>query len=134
MRDEQETPTMNAPQTHPLYTHSGDWIARGIGLLVNAFFLVVVYLTLTGQDSLTPSGWPVVASLLVGIAGIFIAMRWERLGGRIAVLGALALVPAVLYSAVTVGFGLQGLVVGLVIYPVPFLIVASLFLSENKTH
>lgn len=134
MRDEQDTHPMNSPQTHPgthsLYTHSGDWIARGIGLLVNAFFILIVFLTVTGQDTLTPKGWPVVASLLVGILGVFVAMRWERLGGRIAIVGALALIPAVLYSAYAIGFGLQGLVVGLVIYPVPFLIVASLFLSD----
>lgn len=121
---------MNAPQTHPFYKHSGDWIARGLGLLVNAFFLVVVFLTVTGQNTLTPNGWPVVASLLLCISGIFVAMRWGHLGGRITVAGILALLPAVLYSAFLGGFGLEGLIVGLVVYPVPFLIVASLFLSD----
>lgn len=122
---------MNPPRTHALYRHSGDWITRGIGLLVNAFFLTVVGLTLTGQDPLTPKGWPVVACLLVSVAGVFIAMRWERLGGRIAIGGALALIPAVLYSAYVIGFGIDGLLVGLVVYPVPFLIVASLFLADS---
>ncbi len=134
MTDEQDLAPMTPPQTstHPLYTRSGDWIARGIGLLVNAFFLLIVFLTVTGQNSLTPKGWPVVAGLLVCITGTFIAMRWERLGGRIAVAGAFALIPAVLYSAYAIGFGIQGLVVGLVIYPVPFLIVASLFLADSN--
>jgi hypothetical protein len=130
MRDEQDLTPMNASQTHSLYKNSGDWIARGLGLLVNAFFLVVVFLTITGQNTLTPNGWPVVASLLVCIGGVFIALRWGRLGGRVTVAGALALLPAVLYSAFLGGFGLEGLIVGLVIYPVPFLIVASLFLSD----
>jgi hypothetical protein len=144
MTKEHEIQTMNTPQTralpgthpntHPLYTHSGDWIARGIGLLVNAFFLLIVFLTVTGHDSLTPQGWPVVASLLVCILGVFTALRWERLGGRMVLGGVLALIPAVLYSAYSTGFGVQGLIVGLVVYPVPFLIVASLFLADNKTN
>ncbi len=124
----------NLPQAHPLYTHSGLWIARGLGLIVNAFFLMILFLTLTNEDGVTPQGWPVVVSLLVAIAGIFLALRWKRLGGRLALIGAVTLIPAVLYSAYLTGFGHEGLLIGLVIYPVPFLIVASLFLSDAQGH
>ena len=118
------------PQAHPLYTHSDDWIARGLGLMVNAFFLMILFLTLTHKDGVTPQGWPVVVSLTIAITGVFIALRWGRLGGRLTMIGVAALIPAVLYSAYITGFGLEGLLIGLVIYPIPFLIVASLFLSD----
>lgn len=124
----------NITQAHPLYAHSDSWIARGLGLMVNAFFLVVLFLTLTNEDGVTPQGWPVVVSLAVAISGIFIALWWGRLGGHLAMIGAAALIPSVLYSAYTTGFGLEGLLIGLVIYPIPFFIVASLFISDARTH
>lgn len=120
----------NMPQAHPLYTRSGDWITRGLGLMVNAFFLVILFLTLTNEDGVTPQGWPVVISLVVAMGGLFVALRWSRVGGRLALIGAAALIPAVLYSAYLTGFSLEGTLIGLVIYPIPFFIVASLFLSD----
>jgi hypothetical protein len=123
---------MNTPHAHPLYTHSADWITRGIGLLVNTFYLAILTLSLTQNGRPAPQGWPVQACLLVAIAGIFIALRWPAPGGRLAIAGALALIPAVLYSMWVGGLGLQGAVMGLVIYPAPFLITASLFLSGPR--
>lgn len=122
----------NLSQAHPLYTRSGCWITRGLGLMVNAFFLLILFLTLTNEDSVTPQGWPVVVSLLVAVLGVFIALRWERLGGRLALIGAVALIPAVLYSAYLTGFQLESLLIGLVVYPIPFFIVASLFLADAQ--
>ena len=126
-----KTTMSNASRPHGLYTASNSWIARGIGLLVNSFFLIVLFQTLADTNGVPPPLWPMVACVAIGMLGIFVALRWERAGGRIAIVGAGALVLANLYATAFSGLGWYGVVSALV-YSVPFFLSGSLFLSGGR--
>lgn len=121
----------NTPTPRRLYTCSDCWIARGIGLLVNGFSLLVLFLTLTDEDGVSPQLWPMIACVAVCIAGVFVALRWEQAGGRIAIAGAGALVLANVCSAIFADLGWYGIVSALV-YAVPFFLAGSLFVSGGR--
>src|SRR5262245_48573760 len=121
----------NTPSPHTLYTCSECWIARGIGLLVNSFFLLILFLAFTNEDGVAPLYWPTAACVIVGVLGIFVAMRWERIGGRIAMAGAGGLVLTNLAGALFSGLGWYGIVTAL-IYAVPFFLAGSLFVSGAR--
>lgn len=106
------------------------WITRGLGLLVIGFFGWIVALALTNEDPLPPQGRPVIWALLACLAGVVVSWRWERAGGALTVLGALGLAVAVLASGLVTGLGWEAGLVA-VAYPIPFLIVGGLALSEG---
>jgi len=119
----------HAPRAHTLYTHAPCWIVRGTGLLVNGFFLFILYLNVTGGDNLRPQSWPTIIALTVCILGVFTALRWEQVGGRITLGAAGALMAALIYASLVLELGWQGFVLALA-YPVPFFLVGSLFLAD----
>jgi hypothetical protein len=124
--------TMSPPTgPHPLYSRSECWIARGIALLVNSFFLIVLFLTLTDKDSAVPPFWPAIVCVVICMLGLFVAMRWEQAGGRIAIAGAGALVLVNLCAALFTELGWHGIVSALV-YAVPFFLAGSLFVSGAR--
>jgi hypothetical protein len=118
-------------RTRDLYTGSECWIARGIGLLVNSFFVIVLFQTLTDKNGVPLQLWPMVVCVAICMLGIFGALRWERAGGRIAIAGAAALVLANLCAALFTGLGWFGIVSALV-YSVPFFLSGSLFVSGRR--
>lgn len=107
------------------------WITRGLGLLVIGFFGMMVALALTNEDPVAPQGQPVIAFLLVCLAGIVLSWRWGRAGGALTILGALGLAVAVLVSSQVTGLGWEGVLVA-VAYPIPFLIVGGLALTDGR--
>lgn len=111
--------------------HLDRWMTRGMGLIVNIFFICALITALTQDDGTLPQGWPVIICLSLCILSIFSAWRWERAGGVMAMSGAVALCLAVLYSTFANGLGWQGFVLAL-IYPLPYLVVGSLFLSDGQ--
>jgi hypothetical protein len=126
---------MTMPDTqrpHRLQDCSDCWIARGIGLLVNSFFLFVLFQTLTDANGVPLPLWPMVACMTLCVLGVFVALRWEQAGGRITIAGAVAMVPANLLASVSTNLGWYGLVPALV-YSVPFFLVGSLFVSGRRT-
>jgi hypothetical protein len=121
--------TLQQTSNHDAYLDR--WMTRGMGLIVNIFFICALITALTQDDGTLPQGWPVVICLSLCILSIFGAWRWERAGGLMAVFSAATLCLAVLYSTFANGLGWQGLVLAL-IYPLPYLVVGSLFLSDGQ--
>ena len=81
-------------------------IARGIGLLVGAFWLISLVASLVADlvsgDPAPSWEGKILAGLIVAVVvGVAIAWRWERIGGTIVVIGAIALGT---FSYVTAGF------------------------------
>jgi len=111
--------------------HLDRWMTRGMGLIVNIFFICALITALTQDDGTLPRSWPVMTGLGLCILSIFGAWRWERAGGLMAVFSAAALCLAVLYSTFANSLGWQGIALAL-IYPLPYLVVGSLFLSDGQ--
>ncbi len=107
------------------------WITRGLGLLVIGFFGLMVALALTNEDPVAPQGRPVIGALLACLAGVVLSWRWGRAGGTLTILGALGLAAAVLASSQVTGLGWESVLVA-VAYPIPFLIVGGLALTEGR--
>lgn len=107
------------------------WMTRGMGLIVNIFFICALLTALTQKDGTLPQGWPIMTCLGLCILSVFGAWRWERAGGLIAVISAAALGLAAVYSTFANNLGWQGIVLAL-IYPLPYLVVGSLFLSDGQ--
>lgn len=103
------------------------WGARILGLL--ALGLFVAFLATSGGSVLSalswtsPQGIPLLLVLLVAIAGVFIAWRWELVGGVLAVLGAFAIM-----GLVCAGSGADMLPCA-VMFTLPLLIAGALYLG-----
>jgi len=100
------------------------WSARVLGLLLAIFLLVIGIgesfsepFTLTGVGVVILFGWASVSML--------IAWRWERLGGLLGVLAAIALS---IFIAITAG---KNKAAALLI-PLPFLVIAAVFLLVSR--
>jgi hypothetical protein len=99
------------------------WLARIIGLLASAFFLMFAI----GEAA------PLPLLILIALAslGVIIALRWERIGGTVATIVAIALGLYVFQSLE------RAPTTVVLVYSLPFLVAGILFLicarqSENR--
>jgi hypothetical protein len=103
------------------------WTARALALLVVGLFLWFLVefgaRVLARLPWLDPQGVPLLAALLVALAGVVVAWRWELVGGLMALAGALAIV-----ALVEVGSGLDTLYAAL-LFTAPLLVAAALYLG-----
>jgi hypothetical protein len=103
------------------------WTARLVGLLATGLF--VLFLAVSGARvipalSLTsPQGLPLMVVVLVAVAGVLIAWRWELIGGLMAVGGA-----AVITALVCAGSGSDMLLCA-VYFTLPLFIAGVLYLG-----
>jgi hypothetical protein len=101
------------------------WSARVLGLLVAIFLLVIGIgesfsepFTLTGVGVVILFGWASVSML--------IAWRWERLGGLLGILAAIALS---IFIAITAG---RNKAAAALLIPLPFVVIAAVFLLVSR--
>jgi hypothetical protein len=99
------------------------WLARIIGLLASAFFLMFAI----GEAA----PLPLLILILFAALGVLIALRWERIGGTVTTIVAIALG---LYVFQSLEHAPTTIVL---VYSLPFLVAGTLFLicarqGENK--
>jgi hypothetical protein len=103
------------------------WAARILGLV--ALGLFVLFLAGTGTSTITalsfsdPQGLPLLLALVVALAGVLIAWRWELVGGAMAVGGA-----ALITALVCAGSGFDMLYCGL-LFTAPLMLAGLLYLG-----
>jgi hypothetical protein len=109
------------------WTRAMRWTARIVGLAAAGLFLaflvvsgarVLPALTLTSLQ-----GIPLLSVLLVALAGVLIAWRWELVGGIMAVVGSLAIL-----GLVCAGSGIDMLYCA-VLFTLPLLLAGALYLA-----
>jgi len=106
------------------------WAARVSGLLVVGVFLLILFLAFTNEDGIQAQAVPKVILLMIAIAGVGIAWRWERVGGGLLVASAVALGLSICQSYPI--FGPVGLLLVVLIYtPLP-LMAGVLFLLSSR--
>ena len=106
------------------------WAARVSGLLVVGVFLLILFLAFTNEDGIQAQAVPKVLLLMIAIAGVGIAWRWERVGGGLLVASAVALGLSICQSYPI--FGPVGLLLVVLIYtPLP-LMAGVLFLLSSR--
>ena len=106
------------------------WLARLSGITVSNVFLFITFLALTNEDPPQGPGIAVLGLLVFTLACCLLAWRWERLGGSLVILSAVALGSAAYMAGVAFGVGAFSLLVAL-IYCLPFLIVGGLFVGAG---
>lgn len=78
------------------WTRGMRWAARILSLVAIALF--VVYLVQSGASQISalswtsPQGIPLLIALLVALAGVLIAWRWELVGGILTIVAAVAII------------------------------------------
>lgn len=78
------------------WTQAMRWAARILSLVAIALF--GLYLAQSGASRLSamswtnPQGLPLFIALLVALAGVLIAWRWELVGGIVTIVGAVAII------------------------------------------
>ncbi|NIN63850.1 MAG: hypothetical protein GTO63_03875 [Anaerolineae bacterium] len=106
------------------------YAARISGLQLGGIFLFVLVLALTNEDGVPAQALPKLFLLVVAILGVGMAWRWERVGGMMLIVSALALSLSV-YQAYPI-LGPVGLLLAVLIYtPLP-LIAGILFLLSSR--
>lgn len=104
--------------------------ARVSGLQVGGIFLFVLMLALTNEDGVPAQALPKLFLLVVAILGVGMAWRWERVGGVMLIVSALALSLSV-YQGYPI-LGPVGLLLAVLTYtPLP-LIAGILFLLSSR--
>jgi len=104
--------------------------ARASGLQVAGIFLFVLMLALTNEDGVPAQALPKLSLLVVAILGVGMAWRWERVGGMMLIVSALALGLSA-YQSYPI-LGPVGLLLAVLIYtPLP-LIAGILFLLSSR--
>ena len=102
------------------------WFARLLALGVTALF---VYAAREFGSSIFPAldwgpqGWPLLIGLIVAVAGLWLAWRWEMVGGLMAVVGG-----AGIMVLVCAGSGADMLLCAL-LFALPILVTGSLYLA-----
>jgi hypothetical protein len=93
------------PGTTNGWTKTMRWAARLVGLVAVGLFVafllisgVAVLPTLSVTD---PQGVPLLVALIVALAGVLIAWRWELVGGVMTIIGAAAIIALVCLGAGT---------------------------------
>jgi hypothetical protein len=108
-------------------TGSMRWVARIMGLLASIPFVLFLADTLAGEPlTLTwtgPQGGPVFIAMALATAGVFVAWRWQMIGGLVTVVGTAAVILLVI-----AGSGVRVLL-PTAILTVPFFIAGLLHLG-----
>jgi hypothetical protein len=105
-------------------------LARVGGLLVVGLFLAILALAFTNEDGILAQAVPKVVLLAVAILGVGLAWWWERVGGAILVVSAVALGLSMYRSLPLLGS--EGVLLTLLIYvPLP-LVAGVLFLLSGR--
>jgi len=103
------------------------WAARVLALLVAGLFVWFLAefgaRVLPALSWLDPQGVPLLAALLVALAGVLVAWRWELAGGLLTLAGALAIV-----ALVAVGSGLDTVYAALLL-TAPLLVAGALYVG-----
>jgi hypothetical protein len=103
------------------------WAARIVGL--GAVGLFLLFLAVSGGTVLpalswtSPQGIPLLAALLLALAGVLIAWRWELVGGLLAVAGGLGIM-----ALVCAGSGTDMLLCA-VLFTLPLVLAGLLYLG-----
>ncbi|MFC2029500.1 hypothetical protein ACFLWA_02085 [Chloroflexota bacterium] len=109
------------------WTGAMRWAARIVGLVAAGLF--VAFLLVSGPRVLpalswtSPQGIPLLFVLLIALAGVLIAWRWELVGGLLAVAGGLAIM-----GLVCAGSGIDMLYCA-VLFTLPLLLAGVLYLA-----
>ena len=102
------------------------WMTRMLSILISCIFLLILFLAVTNEDKPQGMAIPVLALLVLAIAGSFAAWRWEKIGGLVVIISALCLGVAAFSASLNYGLGSMGFLPTL-IYGLPFLVVGCLF-------
>jgi membrane protease YdiL (CAAX protease family) len=109
------------------WTTTMRWAARLIGLaaagLFVAFLVVSGSFVLSGMDWASPQGLPLVLALVVAVAGVLVAWRWELVGGLMAMVGSVAIM-----GLVCAGSGTDMLYCAF-LFTLPLLLAGALYLG-----
>jgi peptidoglycan/LPS O-acetylase OafA/YrhL len=103
------------------------WMARILALLVIGLF--VLFLAESGTAIISqlsfgdPQGHPVLIALVVALAGVTVAWRWELVGGIMSIAGSLAII-----GLVCIGSG-TGMFLCSLFFTAPLLLAGSLYLT-----
>ena len=103
------------------------WVARGIGLLAGAFWLISLIAELISAHTAPSWEGEIPAGLVITtVLGVLVAWRREGIGGTIVVIGAIALAT---FSCVTARFNKVWI---MLITDGPFLVANILFLMCSR--
>ena len=103
-----------------------DWTARLSSLVVNAVFLLILFLAVTNEDKPQGPAIVVLALLALTMLASFAAWRWRRIGGALVLAGGLCLGVAAYSASLAFGLRSSGLL-GMLIYGAPFALMGILF-------
>jgi len=109
------------------------WMTRGLSLVVNLFYAVILVAAFTNEDPPTATGWAVLGCVLACIVTSVAAWRWPRVGGLLVLGGAAALAVSVIVSAALQGFEPLAAIITLFVYPVPAILVGALFVADGQS-
>jgi membrane protease YdiL (CAAX protease family) len=109
------------------WTTTMRWAARLIGLAAAGLF--VAFLAVSGSfvlseiDWASPQGLPLALALVVAVAGVLVAWRWELVGGLMAMVGSVAIM-----GLVCAGSGADMLYCAF-LFTLPMLLAGALYLG-----
>jgi membrane protease YdiL (CAAX protease family) len=109
------------------WTTTMRWAARLIGLaaagLFVAFLVISGSFVLSEMDWASPQGLPLVLAVVVAVAGVLVAWRWELVGGLMAMAGSVAIM-----GLVCAGSGMDMLYCAF-LFTLPLLLAGALYLG-----
>lgn len=108
------------------------WLTRGLSLVADLFYSLILIAAFTNEDAPTTAGWAVLGCVAVCILASLLAWRWPRAGGLIILAGAAALVISVIISTGIQGYDLLATLIALFVYPVPAVLVGALFVADGQ--
>ena len=85
------------------WTTTMRWIARLVGIVAVGLF--VAFLAMSGMSVLSalslsnPQGIPLLIALVLALAGVIVAWRWELVGGIMTMVGAAAIIGLVCFGS-----------------------------------
>jgi hypothetical protein len=110
------------------------WTARVLGLIAAGLFVAFLYLSgaiVFPLSWTSPQGMPLLIVLIVAIAGVLVAWRWELIGGAMAIAGAVGVM-----ALVCTGSGFDMLYCAF-LFTLPLLAAGALYLgccARNRWH
>ena len=116
-----------AQQTGNGWTSTMRWIARILALVAVGLFVLFAVTAgssvISAASWISPQGAPLLLALLVALAGVIVAWRWELVGGIMAMVGALAII-----GLTCLGSGVDMFLCSLY-FTLPLLISGALYLA-----
>jgi hypothetical protein len=122
--------TTNQPMANDLKLMH--WMTRGISLITDLFYGVILFAAFVNEDPPTLVGKYILAGVAGYMVASLLAWRWPRAGGMTILLIAGALAVSVLVSTAIQGYDLLATLLALAIYPVPAVLVGALFLADGQ--